>query len=189
MDTMGGAIAENQVDISERCATDAGEAAHRWYVVATKRHREQVAGAFLAQLGIHAYVPRMLQSPPPAVGSAVGPLFPGYLFVWTDLAAHHYRISLTPGVKCFVGFGAGPAVLDPAVIEFLRAREGPDRLIRCGQTLSANCEVEIINGPFRGLMAVVQEPLRAHERVRVLIDILRRATPVELPVNWVRRAS
>lgn len=157
-----------------------------WYVLQTNRNKERLAQLALGQRGLTTYLPRIMQWPAPAVGSAVGPLFPGYLFVrLTD--ADCARVAWTPGVRTFVNFGAGAASLDASAIEFLRSREDAGGLIRC-EALPEAQEVRIINGPFRGLTAVVERRMPARERVRVLIEILSRDTPVELPARWVRQA-
>jgi transcriptional antiterminator RfaH len=158
-----------------------------WYVVETQRHREPVARAILAERGIASYLPFVAQWPRPAVGAATAPLFPGYLFVHAALDADAHRIMRTNGVKTFVSFGGAPVPIDDVVIEFLRGREGPDGLVRCGEPTLDGAEVRIVQGPFRGFTAVVTERLPARERVRVLMEILRRQTHVELPERWVRR--
>ena len=141
----------------------------------------------LAQRGITTYLPRFVHWPRPPVGSAIMPLFPGYLFV---RLAHEQcaRVGWTPGVKAFVSFGGTPAALDAQVIDFLRQREGADGLIVCGEPSGAARAVRIVHGPFRGLHAVVERRLPALERVRVLMQLLERDTPVELPAAWVREA-
>lgn len=158
-----------------------------WYVVETQRHREPVARAVLAERGIVSYLPFVEHWPRPAVGAAIGPMFPGYLFVHTALDEQAHRIMRTNGVKAFVCFGGGPVPLMEDVIHFLRSREDPDGVIRCGRLDTDGTSVRIVNGPFRGLTAVVTERLPARERVRVLMDILQRQTAVELPEKWVRR--
>ncbi len=157
-----------------------------WYVLQTNRNKELLAQHALGQRGITTYLPRIVQWPRPAVGSAIAPMFPCYLFVHLSLD-DCARTSWTPGVKAFVTFGGGPVPIDASAIDFLREREGPDGLIRCGEPLPGETEVRIDNGPFRGLTAVVQQHLPARERVRVLMQILQRDTPVELPERWVRR--
>lgn len=159
--------------------------ASAWYVVETKRHREQVAGAFLAQEGIVSYLPRIAQWPRPAVGSDVVPLFPGYLFVRVALEAQYQRVTRMVGVKTFVSFGGLPLPLADDTIDTLRRREGPDGLIRGGCSDDPT-EVEVIDGPFRGLTAVVEQRLSARDRVRVLMHLLQRQASVELPERWVK---
>ena len=159
-----------------------------WYVLQTRRHKEQLAQCKLGERALPTYLPRILQWPRPAVGSDIAPMFPTYLFVHLTLSNDFSRVSWTPGVKCFVAFGDGPVPSDDAAVDFLKQREGPDGLIRCADPLAKDSEVRIINGPFRGLTAVVEERLPAHERVRVLMHILARQTSVELPEKWLRRA-
>jgi transcriptional antiterminator RfaH len=156
-----------------------------WYVVETKRHREQVAGAFLAQDGIASYLPRIAQWPRPAVGAEVAPLFPGYLFVRVALERQYQRVTRMVGVKTFVSFGGLPVPLTDETIDTLRRREGPDGLIRYDAGVEAT-EVEVIDGPFRGLTAVVERRLTARDRVRVLMHMLQREAAVELPGKWLR---
>jgi transcriptional antiterminator RfaH len=157
-----------------------------WRVVQTKRHKERSTGARLVEDGLPTYLPLLLQWPPPTVGSEVGPLFPGYLFVWVSPLDFH-RVSRTAGVRGFVTFGGVPPRLDDSVIEYLRAREGEDGIIRA-DLLPAGAEVVITDGPLRGLVAVIERRLTGRQRVLVLLDILQRSTRVEMPETWVRQA-
>jgi transcriptional antiterminator RfaH len=158
-----------------------------WYVVQTNRNKERLAQLALGQRRVSSYLPRIVQWPRPAVGSAVGPLFPGYLFV--DLQPERCTsVTTTPGVRAFVTFGGLPAAIGADAIEFLRSREGPDGLIRCEERPDTRQQVRIVNGPFRGLTAVIECRMPAQERVRVLMQVLRSDTPVELPERWVRLA-
>ena len=186
LDPMGGASTD--LATASSVSTRSPVAAAGWYVVQTKRHREHVAQRILGERGTPSYLPRIVQWPRPAVGSEIGPMFPGYLFVQVDLPHDFYQVMWTPGVKSFVAFGDLPAPLDPAVIQFLRDREGPDHVIRCGEGVSMNSRVLIVNGPFRGLTAIVEQRLPARERVRVLMHVLQRETRVELPERWLRQA-
>jgi transcriptional antiterminator RfaH len=158
-----------------------------WYVVQTKRHRERAAQEYLKDRGVSSYLPQIVQWPPPAVGSAIAAMFPGYLFVYCALAEEFVRISWTPGVKEFVRFGGTPAAVDSSIIDYLRGREGSDGLIRCREEIAERSEVRITRGPFRGLTAIVEQRLPARERVRVLMELLQRTTVVELPERWLAR--
>lgn len=159
-----------------------------WYVIETKRYREQVASAFLGQQGIRSYLPRIAQWPRPAVGSDVAPLFPGYLFVRLQLEQDFLRVTRMIGVKTFVTFGGAPVPLREDAIELLRSREGADGLIRCAATSLGHGEVRVVDGPFRGLTAVLDQRMGPRDRVRVLLHVLQRQTTVELPQRWVRPA-
>jgi transcriptional antiterminator RfaH len=157
-----------------------------WRVVQTHRHKERAVEARLARQGVSTYLPLLVQWPRPAVGSPVGPMFPGYLFAQVR-ERDFLRVGWTPGVRGFVTFGGVPAELDPAAVAFLRARAGADGVIRIA-TLPERTEVVIDDGPLRGLVGLVERRLTARQRVLVLLDLLQRRTRVELPEQWVRRA-
>jgi transcriptional antiterminator RfaH len=113
-------------------------------------------------------------------------MFPCYLFLC--VAPRDFcRVGRTAGVRGFVNFGGVPAWLDEAAIEFLRAREGLDGVIR-GNPLPPGAQVMIGDGPLRGLVAVIERRLTARQRVLVLLDILQRQTRVEIPEKWIRQA-
>lgn len=158
-----------------------------WFVVQARRHREVRATLQLIRDGIDAYCPLIAQWPRPAVGGEVAPMFPGYLFVRASPHARMSRLMLTPGVRTVVTFGAGPAELDGGVIEFLRHCQDADGIIR-PKPPGAGTAVRIVNGPFRGITAVLESSLGPRERVCVLMNLLQRTTRVELPATWVRRA-
>ncbi len=184
MSPLGGAIAGAEI----QCAETANGPAANWYVLQTQRHRERVAQVVLAEHEVPSYLPRILQWPRPAVGSAIAPMFPGYLFVLATWANDFGRIERTPGVKEFVRFGNEPATVDERVIAFLRSREGADGLIHCEAGVQEGTEVRITHGPFRGLTAIVEQRLPARERICVLMNLLQRETRVQLPEKWVRQA-
>ena len=155
-----------------------------WRVVTAHRHREAVARVRLVQQGLETYLPLLRRWPRPPVGSDVGPLFPGYVFVRAARARFH-QIIRTPGVVDLVVFGGEPARLDDGVIDFLRSREEPDGIIEA-RPLPSGSAVRVTDGPWRGLVAVLERRLSARERVLVLLNILQRQTRVEMPETWVR---
>src|SRR5206468_12860946 len=89
-----------------------------WRAVTARRYREAVARVRLAEQGLETYLPLLRRWPRPPVGSDVGPLFPGYVFVRAE-RAHFHRITRTPGVGGLIVFGVEPARLDDAVIDIL----------------------------------------------------------------------
>src|SRR5207247_1127493 len=76
---------------------------------------------------------------------------------------------------------------DDGVIDFLRSREEPDGIIEA-RPLPSGSAVRVTDGPWRGLVAVLERRVSARERVLVLLDILQRQTRVEMPETWVRLA-
>jgi transcriptional antiterminator RfaH len=154
-------------------------------VVQSRRHKERAVQAALGRDGIPTYLPLLRHWPRPAVGSDVGPLFPGYVFCRPS------RGQLTSVTSCsgalgLLSFGEGPAHVGAAVIAFLRARAGASGIVEISPT--AGREVTITEGPLRGLAAVIERRLTARQRVLVLLEFLDRQTRVELPEGWLRPA-
>ncbi len=155
-------------------------------VVQSKRHKERTVQLNLARAGIPAYLPLLRQWPRPAVGGDVGPMFPGYVFC-RPAPAQLGAIAGLSGAIRLVAFGDGPARVGPEVIAYLRSRAGADGVIAIDPVVAGR-EVTIIDGPLRGLPAVVERRLTARQRVLVLLDLLHRRTRVELPERWLRLA-
>jgi transcriptional antiterminator RfaH len=158
-----------------------------WYVVYAKTHREALAELHLRRKGIEAFHP-VLELPQYAGGRRRSvPLFPNYVFVQIDLIASFYDVVWSPGVKSFVGAGGAPSSLDAAVVAFLKRSATRDGRIPATPDLRTGQEVEIVDGPFAGLLAIIQNPPDAKGRIRVLMRLLnRRLVAVQVPIRFVR---
>jgi len=127
--------------------------------------------------------------PRPAVGSAIVPVFPRYVFANLDLATHYFAVSFAPGVKGFVRVDRDtPAVVPPEAIDGLKQREGPNGLLRCEEEHAPGTRLKISRGPLRDLCGVLQERLASSDRVILLIDFLHRQIGVEVPGQWLTKA-
>lgn len=160
-----------------------------WYVVRTKPRAEAVAAANLRVKRIEVYLPRLATGFAPASTGhpqATEPLFPGYLFARLDLAREYHLAAWTPGVANLLCVGEGlPAPIDDAVVESLRSRADGGEILRPRRELRIGARVEIRNGPFAGLLAIIDRPCSAAGRVQILLDLLRRQTRLDLPVSAI----
>jgi transcription elongation factor/antiterminator RfaH len=160
-----------------------------WYVVYSKPHREGVAELHLRRKGFDVFYPKLELPPYAAAPRRSVPLFPGYLFARFDLARHSHEIAWIPGVKRLVGIGGVPTPLDPDVVAFLRQNASADGCLRARPDLQIGQEVQITDGPFAGLMAIVENPPDAHGRIRVLMRLLnRRPVAVRISMRFVKSA-
>lgn len=157
-----------------------------WMVIQSKRHKERAVQANLAREGIATYLPLLRQWPRPAVGSDVGPMFPGYVFC-QPLPDQLGTVMSCSGLVRLVTFGDGPARVGQEVVAYLRSRAGADGVIQIDPVVAGR-EAMITEGPLRGLTAVVERRFSARQRVLVLLDLLQRQTRVELPECWLRLA-
>lgn len=108
-------------------------------------------------------------------------LFPGYVLVnmvMTDESWHVVRN--TRGVTGFVGPGSKPVALTEAEVAALGVEKHE---IVVNYQLGDS--VKIIDGPFENFIGVVDEIALEKNRVRVVVAMFGRETPVELELDQV----
>ena len=113
-------------------------------------------------------------------------MFPGYLLVRCDLDDDSwYVIRNTPGVTGFVGPGTKPTPLSRKEVEtFLQVpAEGDEeapRKPKASVGFDVNQAVRVLTGPFADFPGTIAEINVDQQKVKVLVDIFGRETPVEL---------
>lgn len=121
-------------------------------------------------------------------------LFPGYVLVQTielkegdptsDSVWH--LIRNTPGVTGFVSSGSQPLPLTPAEVnDILRTMRLEQPRVRVGFTVGQ--PVRIIEGPFEDFVGTVDEINTEKGKVKVLVNMFGRETPVELDFLQVEK--
>jgi len=170
----------------ERCSVEQKQQCGRkWYVVLTKARSEESAQIHLTTKGIEVFYPKLFL-PVSKSGRNVVSLFPNYLFVQIDVASpEYYQVAWCPGVKKIVSFGGTPATVENSVIDFIREQADTRGLIAAKSNLKVGDEVQIANGPFKGLVGIIQEPPDTKSRVKVLMAILSRQVQVEVPAGYI----
>lgn len=177
-------------------------AEHKWYVVHTYSGYENRVESSLAErikqyemddLFSEVLVPR---ETPDANAERRGParkFFPGYIFVKMALTTETWHlVKDTPRVTGFVGGGKEPGSVRPVPErEVLRitnqiaegtARPAPKERFEEGET------VRVTDGPFANFNGTVDEVNVDKARLRVLVSIFGRATPVDLDFSQVEKA-
>jgi transcriptional antiterminator NusG len=120
-------------------------------------------------------------------------VFPGYLLVRCELDDDSwYVIRNTPGVTGFVGQGAKPSPLPRRDVEmFLQVKTGDEEAVakrgkprleyETGET------VRVKEGPFADFSGEIIEINEEQLKVKVLVNIFGRETPVELDFSQVAK--
>lgn len=164
------------------------KAMRRWYALQTKPHKEYQVEAELAARGIEAYLPSV-PAPHSRNPKARSSYFPCYLFAHTDLnAVGLWSLHYLPGARGLVMFGGTPASVDDRFIQTLRTRLAETTLVYAhGDTFQSGDRVVITTGPLADMEAIFDQRLSSAGRVRILIDLLARHTPVELDVSTLRK--
>ena len=161
----------------------------QWFVISTKVRREQFAQDQLMRRDVATFLPRIMEPARTSLKPVIAPLFPGYLFVHIDLEEQYFDVVWTPGVRKFIGFGTLPSAVDDAVIDFLQAQVGNEGILRPVRVFKPGEVVRIKRGPFEGLVGIIENPGCGRGRVRVLMELLRRQTRVEVPEQIIERVS
>ena len=114
-------------------------------------------------------------------------VFPGYILVEMKLTDESWNVVRnTPGVTGFVGAGSKPIPLEKAEVKNIFQRmEGDIPRIKVGFRKGES--VRVIDGPFIDLIGVVDEINSEKGKVRVLISLFGRETPVELDFLQIER--
>ncbi len=162
-----------------------------WYALYTKPHCERQVERALEAKGIESFFPAMPVASPRRGRPLFRPFFPCYLFAYTDLEVVGVScLNWIPGMRHLVTFGNVPATLDERVIARIRAHLAqPHAMDAQGEFLQSGDRVLITAGPLRDIEAVFDKRLSASGRVRVLVDLLRRWTPVEMQADDLRRVA
>jgi len=115
-------------------------------------------------------------------------IFPGYVLVKMVVTeASWYVVRNTPSVTGFIGSGTIPVPIYDSEMETIKKRmvvEEPKHKI----DLKIGDLVHIIDGPFKEYDGTVSEVDEARGKIKVLVSIFGRETPVELDFLQVKRA-
>jgi len=173
----------------------------QWYVVHTYSGYEQKAKAALEErikaLGKEELFGEVLVPAEKVVELVKGRkktssrmFFPGYIFVNMDLNDDTWHIvKSTPKVTGFVGDATKPEPVPESEVREITdqmaegaARPKPKVLFETGEN------VKVVDGPFADFNGTVEEVKADKGKLRVLISIFGRATPVELDFVQVEKA-
>ena len=161
-----------------------------WYVLYTKPRREHFVCGHVQKRGIEAFLPLVKVIKKGRVLESDDPLFPNYLFVHCDLSeVGASTLEWTEGVRRVVGFSGEPAIVDDAVITYIKKRLSVDVQPVGSRRFKPGDAVIIKDGPFRDLGAVFDSNLSAKGRVRVLLTTMFRTIPCEVDESWLDKLA
>ena len=116
-------------------------------------------------------------------------IYPGYVLVEMIVTDDSwYVVRNTPNVTGFVGAGTTPIFVSKQEIDVLQAKTGekePQHKI----DFEVNEKVKVIDGPFKGFDASVSEIDEERGKVKVLVNMFGRDTPVELDSLQIKKVA
>jgi transcriptional antiterminator NusG len=118
-------------------------------------------------------------------------VFPGYVLVRMELSDESWScVRNTPGVTGFVGNAHHPSPLTLAEVENILA---PRPLKKGGKIEMKDIDyaigesITVMDGPFATLPATISEIMPEQAKLKVLVSIFGRETPVELSFHQVQK--
>ena len=115
--------------------------------------------------------------------------FPGYIMVQCKLDEHAWHlVTGTPKVTGFVGDNVNPSPLSPEEVgTLLQQIEGNGPKSRVSIEFEQGDTVKVVDGPFSDFNGTVDDVKPEKGKLRVLISIFGRNTPVELDFFQVEK--
>lgn len=114
-------------------------------------------------------------------------IYPGYILVDMIVTDDSwYVVRNTPRVTGFVGSGVYPVPIDKSEVDALFARMNADKVTHA-INLIENDAVLIVDGPFKDLEGKVSAIDEERGKVKVLVNMFGRETPVELDFLQVKK--
>jgi len=143
----------------------------RWYVLHTRSRHENIVSEGLAKKSMEVFLPKIKVRSTRRDRKAMIhiPLFPGYVFLRTDLHPHtHLEIVKTAGVVRLIGTHQGPVPVPAEAIESLKIMVAAEMPIAIGRRLHPGDRVLVVNGPFTGVIGAF---VRYRSQGRVVVNI------------------
>ena len=154
-----------------------------WFCLKVQPKREHLAAVGLRrEFEVPCFSPRLRFRKATRRGPIwfVEAMFPAYLFAHFVYADQHRQIVHSHGVRGIVQFGEQVATITPEAIATLQQYAGDEEIVTVDPEIKVGQTVQIAEGPFQGLQALVTRVLPAKERIRVLLEFLGRSVETEL---------
>jgi transcription termination/antitermination protein NusG len=114
-------------------------------------------------------------------------IYPGYVLVEMVVTDDSwYVVRNTPNVTGFVGAGTTPLPVSAKEIEYLQGRMGEEEP-QYEMNVAEGDAVKIVDGPFKDFDGKISEVDQARGKIKVLVNMFGRDTPVELDFLQIKK--
>jgi len=144
---------------------------YSWYVLHTRSRFENVVNEGLIKKSIEVFLPKVQVRSKRRDRKVMirVPLFPGYLFVKTDLDPYsHLEIVKTVGAVRLIGNKEGPISVSSQTIESLKIMVKVGDSVTTGTRFKKGDRVVVVYGPFTGVIGTF---VRYRGEGRVIVNI------------------
>jgi transcriptional antiterminator NusG len=115
-------------------------------------------------------------------------IFPGYVLVQMNVTDDSwYVVRNTPNVTGFVGAGTTPTPISEAEVKEIQKKMGVEEP-KFEIDVAPGTPVKIVDGPFKNFDGKVNEVDEARGKIKVLVNMFGRETPVELDFLQIVKA-
>ncbi|MFP4081398.1 MAG: transcription termination/antitermination protein NusG [Candidatus Aminicenantes bacterium] len=137
-----------------------------WFVLNTKPKKEHQVERLFIEGGFNIYNPKYRHE------NRIKPFFPGYEFIYFEYPDQYRMVKYTRGVKKVVGNKEGPIPISEEVIQGIKSREvnGLIELQKYGEEPEVGDEIEVVEGPLKGLKGIFKKDLQEKDRVMILLN-------------------
>lgn len=137
-----------------------------WFVLNTKPKKEFQVEKMFTEAEFRIYNPKYLHE------NRIKPFFPGYEFIYFDYPQQYQLVKYTRGVKKVVGNRDGPIPIPEEVILEIKSREVNSliELYKYGEEPIVGDEIEVVEGPLKGLKGIFKREVPERERVLILLN-------------------
>lgn len=171
----------------------------RWYVIHTYSGFENKIADFImeqaAKKGLSDKVEQVLVPQENVVSVRNGAkveqkhkFLPGYVLIKMEMNDETwYLVNNTPKVTGFLGGKKPTPITEAEAMRILnQVQEGTDKP-RAAVSYDVGEQVRVVDGPFASFVGTVEEVDKEKERLKVLVSIFGRATPVDLDFVQVKK--
>jgi transcription antitermination factor NusG len=156
-----------------------------WYVINTKPKKEFQVEKLFQEGGLEVYNPKYRQE------KRIRPFFPGYEFIRFDHPAQYKLVTYTRGVKKIVGHREGPTPLPENILLEIKSREvnGLIELAKYGEEPDVGDEIEVAEGPLKGLKGIFKKEMEDKQRVMILLNYVSYQGQLLIEKNKLKKAT
>ena len=164
-----------------------------WYVIHTHPRQEDRANRNLKAWNLETLAPRTRElcynqiTGEPSY--CIKPLFPRYIFARFKLNDLYHKVRFTRGINGLVKFNDYPTPVDDEIIGALQSRTGRDGIIAIGERLKPGDKVFVKEGPLKSFFGILEQEMKDHERVKILLQTLNYQAHVVVSADMVRKVE
>ena len=157
----------------------------KWYAVHTRSRHEKQVDLFLSERGVETFLPLVhtLSRRRDRKKYVDLPLFPGYLFVFTEKERLLFDVKYTRGVTRIIGtdLDAPTPIPDKQILDIKSIMETEVKLDPFPY-LKKGRMVRVKSGPLKGLEGILVER-KGHYKLVIKIDLLQKGAAAEVYIS------